>query len=612
MGEKVEIKNTPIVIDESMDFKLAEDGYVIFPLLDKNAIESLTNYYNNFQKDELNHFYSSTHSPDFEFRKKSSDFIKKTISSLLPTILKDYKLLGGAFVVKPGNGKGILQAHQDWNLVDETKARSYNLWIPLIDVNEENGAVFVLAKSHSKIQTIRGPQIASAFKQIEQELWKYLTPLPMKAGEALLYDHALLHGSPPNKTISARLGIVIGIVKKDIDLQIYGEINGNINSYVCDENFFLSKNTTTDFVKLPLKSNNIQSQKTFTLNEFEQIFTQTKTNNNSAPAQNNDDIDKRTFFEKYTLKNILAELNYRLFRKNTTTIITTEKQTAQPPIKKDVAKFYNEQTDNFLKVYGKVIQAFRTKNVNTLLDYQINAIGLTKNMKVLDAGCGVCGPAVYFAKQTGCHIEAITISSVQVEKAKQNIKEALVDEKINVHEGDYHTLENYFKENNFDVIYFLESFGHAINHEQVLDSAWKVLKPGGTIYIKDLFIKKALYNGMELGIEKEIENINIAYHYNVPDLNTILDYVRKKGYILSSLKTIDIPLEEFENLTISNDFQELTGINKIDNLREYVFPVDFFELKLIKPNIDVLSGNSRYFLQNMYFMQIQNWKESEL
>lgn len=290
----------------------------------------------------------------------------------------------------------------------------------------------------------------------------------------------------------------------------------------------------------------------------------------------------------------------------------TKIEMPEPAGSHDVAKFYNEQTDNFLKVYGKVIQAFRTKHVETLLDYQIAAIGLKPGMKALDAGCGVCGPAVYFSQKAGCHIEAITISGVQVEKAKEHISQSGAGEKVIVREGDYHSLEACYPENSFDAIYFLESFGHAKSHGQVLDSAWKVLKPGGVIYIKDLFIKKAALKGMAPGIEKEIKNINSAYHYNVPDLNQILDHVRKKGYILSSLKTIDIPLEEFENLTISNDFQELTGINKIENLREYVFPVDFFELKLIKPTIDLASGNSRYFLQNMYFMQIQNWPEKEL
>ena len=238
--------------------------------------------------------------------------------------------------------------------------------------------------------------------------------------------------------------------------------------------------------------------------------------------QNTNKSDNRTFFEKYTLKNIVAEIKYRLFSKtNTEPHIEFEK--TELPIKKDVAKFYNEQTDNFLKVYGKVIQAFRTKDVSTLLNYQIDAIGLKPEMKVLDAGCGVCGPAIYFAENVGCNIEAITISSIQVEKAKEYIRQTTVNNIVNVKEGDYHVLENYYLENNFDVIYFLESFGHAYNHMKVIDSAWKVLKPGGIIYIKDLFIKKAIYKGMEIGIEKEIKNINNAYHYNVPELYVISD-----------------------------------------------------------------------------------------
>ena len=59
------------------------------------------------------------------------------------------------------------------------------------------------------------------------------------------------------------------------------------------------------------------------------------------------------------------------------------------------------------------------------------------------------------------------------------------------------------------------------------------------------------------------------------ELNAVLDHARKKATYFLPLKTIDIPLEEFENLSISNEFQELTGINKIDSLRDYIFPVDF-------------------------------------
>lgn len=278
----------------------------------------------------------------------------------------------------------------------------------------------------------------------------------------------------------------------------------------------------------------------------------------------------------------------------------------------EVGDFYNEQTGNFLKVYGEVIQAFRTTDVSKLLDYQIEAIGLKKGQRVLDAGCGVCGPARYFAKNAEVDVEAISISEDQVNRAKNYIEEEGLGDKVHVQQGDFHQLEKYYESDSFDVVYFLESFGHATNHEQVINSAWGMLKPGGTIYIKDLFIKEAALPSLKVDIEREVKNINDAYRYNVADLYEILRLVRKKGYILSSVKTIDLPLEDFENLTISNDFQELTGINKIENLQEYVFPVDFFEIKCTKPWNALEFGNSRYFLQNLYYMQIHNRKQEEL
>lgn len=279
---------------------------------------------------------------------------------------------------------------------------------------------------------------------------------------------------------------------------------------------------------------------------------------------------------------------------------------------REVGDFYNQQTDNFLKVYGEVIQAFRTTDVTKLLDYQIETIGFEEGQRILDAGCGVCGPARYFAKNAGVQVEAITISEDQVQKARAYISEEGLEGKVNVTHGDYHQLEEYYESDSFDVVYFLESFGHATNHEQVINSAWGMLKPGGKLYIKDLFIKEAAIQSLADDIQTEVKNINDAYRYNIADLYEILKFVRKKGYILSSVKTIDLALEDFENLTISNDFQELTGINKIENLQEYVFPVDFFEITCIKPWNALEYGNSRYFLQNLFYMQMHNRKQEEL
>src|ERR1700733_2509592 len=94
----------------------------------------------------------------------------------------------------------------------------------------------------------------------------------------------------------------------------------------------------------------------------------------------------------------------------------------QPASPQAVGDFYNQYGDKFLAVYGEVIQAYRTADIAKLLDYEISSIGFEKGMRVCDAGCGVCGPAIYFANKCGVKIEAVTISKNQCDDAQTKVK----------------------------------------------------------------------------------------------------------------------------------------------------------------------------------------------
>ncbi len=270
----------------------------------------------------------------------------------------------------------------------------------------------------------------------------------------------------------------------------------------------------------------------------------------------------------------------------------------------EVGDFYDATNDAFIKVYGEVIQAFRTHDLRNLLDYQAMMMQLKPGMHILDAGCGICGPARFFAANYGVTVAAITASAVQRQTATERNAAAGLQDQVQVVQGDYHHLSTQFEAGTFDVVYFLESFGHSPDKALAITSAWDMLKPGGLLYIKDLFIKEPAIPEHASEIATNIARIDEAYRYNVGDLNAVLTAIRKKGFILSALKTIDIPLEDFENLTISNEFQDLTGIHRIDHLQEYLFPVDFFELICLKPWYDLSVGNSRYFLQNLYYLKV--------
>lgn len=282
------------------------------------------------------------------------------------------------------------------------------------------------------------------------------------------------------------------------------------------------------------------------------------------------------------------------------------------PKSEAVGAFYDRHHEAFLTAYGRVIQAFRTRDPITILDHEAKSMGLSPGQRLLDAGCGVAAPAIHFATRYGVEVEAITISARQAQAAREAAIAAGCADRVRITHGDYHGVAELFPADHFDAVCFLESFGHSHDKEALLRSCLRVLRPGGTLYIKDLFAKEAVLSAHAEPIRREIERIDEAYHYAISDLYDVLRALRQMGYILADLSTIDIPIEEFENLTISNDFQELTGIARIENWKSYVFPVDFFEMKCLKPWLDQGVGSSRYFLQNLYHLRVMGDRVEDL
>ncbi len=263
---------------------------------------------------------------------------------------------------------------------------------------------------------------------------------------------------------------------------------------------------------------------------------------------------------------------------------------------KDVGEFYNRTTDKFMEVYGQIIQAFRTNDVSIYLDYTIQNAELKDGQKILDAGCGVGGPASYFATRLDVQVEGLTVSEFQVNKSKEVLAEKTLKGNVNIRQGDYHAMDEIYGTDVFDRILFLESFGHSSNKTLLIEKAFKALKPGGILYIKDLFKREPPTPEDGVKIDKIIAEINRAYYYQVADLYEVLAAMRRLNFILLFVKTPEVKIGEFEHLSISNDFQNLFDIAKIISWEDYVFPIDFYEIKVMKPTFDLTKEKHLYFL----------------
>jgi ubiquinone/menaquinone biosynthesis C-methylase UbiE len=250
-------------------------------------------------------------------------------------------------------------------------------------------------------------------------------------------------------------------------------------------------------------------------------------------------------------------------------------------MKNNVRDYYDKWTKHYLDSgYGNIIQAHRPADVIVLLNHIAENAGMKNGMKILDAGCGICGPAVFFAKQFNISITALTISKIQAGVACEYVAKNGLSDKVEVLTGDYHQLGDIFPEESFDLVIMLESFGHAFNPKKVLAGVNRVLKKEGHLYIKDYFAKEITGDAVrKKAMKRIIANMNNTYSYNLPDLNRTVKILRELDLELQYIFRNKIPLANDDSVL---SFEKTHGIDIFEEGFHYQIlePLELYFKKL--------------------------------
>lgn len=230
-----------------------------------------------------------------------------------------------------------------------------------------------------------------------------------------------------------------------------------------------------------------------------------------------------------------------------------------------VRKFYNYSTPLYRNATGDFLHGYATFNSDDYMNYLVELL-IDDNQIVLDAGCGLAAVSIELAKKTNnTRFQGITISNIQAQWAINRIDEEKLTDRITIVCGDYHKLNEYFPENNFDVILFVESMFHSGNPDQVLLQAYKMLKPGGKMYLREFF--KIPYSTNEDISKRElvVDQIIKNYHYYPPLLDEYLRMVASIGFKISSAKPPPYP----------SDFEKLIKLEKAIGFDTYKYIAEF-------------------------------------
>jgi ubiquinone/menaquinone biosynthesis C-methylase UbiE len=253
-----------------------------------------------------------------------------------------------------------------------------------------------------------------------------------------------------------------------------------------------------------------------------------------------------------------------------------------------VRSYYDRTTPLYLEEIGSTLQAglFQghspagaqdggdaQRNSNLIM---ASRAGIRPGHRVLDAGCGVCGPAIDIARAVvGVRIVAVTISPVQVDIAAQRVADAGLAERIEVRQADFHALP--FADAEFDVVCFFESLSHSDNVLVALREAARVLKPGARLYVKDVFRVAGAETGADKARLTEFQRIYRAHPLLLEEVAGIGSAAGFADVVASNIDEL-VSTEAFAAAIAASTEFTRTHAGHLD-----VYPVHFGEITGIKP-----------------------------
>ncbi len=113
--------------------------------LDAGQLAELREFYDSHCVGFSSGFHADMFSSDLSYRQSVFETISRTLMPVLNQILPGYEICIANFIVKEaGADSSEVGLHQDWSIVDATRHRSVNIFIPLTDVNSRTAVSMFL------------------------------------------------------------------------------------------------------------------------------------------------------------------------------------------------------------------------------------------------------------------------------------------------------------------------------------------------------------------------------------------------------------------------------------------------------------------------------------
>jgi hypothetical protein len=220
------------ISDALIASELDSSGYVVVPGLDETTVKGLCrSIYEEIRfacPEKVN--YNTGADLTGSVRGRAFECIASAFAPVLDRYFQSYECIVGILFVKRPSAvlAGQIQLHCDPTLLpDESRQRHINIWAPLIDVDEKNGALCLVPGAHKVFAPVHSFSVPSQFARIADTVMEYGRCVPMKAGDALIFDNRMPHFSRQNLSSFDRPAAILSIVPSESEfISLFGGAGG--------------------------------------------------------------------------------------------------------------------------------------------------------------------------------------------------------------------------------------------------------------------------------------------------------------------------------------------------------------------------------------------------
>ena len=222
-----------VFFDTGLENNLTHKGYAIInQFLNPAELSELETFIAHNPLNDTRLFAISNWNKDKEYSKKINDHIIKILSPAANKYICNYKPVMGVLAFKQPGVNGALTMHQDWSLVDEEQYRSVSIWLAVSEMNEVTGTIQIIKGSHKYANYPRGINTGYSFSDVQHYLEaNHLENIFLKKGDAIIFDHRLIHGSAINKSTEPRIAAVLALIPSEAEFIHYYKSEENESTY---------------------------------------------------------------------------------------------------------------------------------------------------------------------------------------------------------------------------------------------------------------------------------------------------------------------------------------------------------------------------------------------